>query len=62
MQRFRRLWGFLRPYTGALGLTLFAAIVASVLDGFTFALLIPFLRLLFGAGSAFVTEAPTAAP
>ena len=59
MQRFRRLLGFLRPYTGALGLTLFAAVVASVLDAFTFALLIPFLRLLFGATSAFMTEAPT---
>jgi subfamily B ATP-binding cassette protein MsbA len=48
--------GFLSPYTGALGLTLLAAVVASVLDGFTFALLIPFLRLLFGAANAFVTE------
>jgi subfamily B ATP-binding cassette protein MsbA len=60
MKRFRRLLDFLRPYTGALGLTLFAAVVASILDGFTFALLIPFLRLLFGATSAFATEAPTA--
>ena len=51
--------GFLSPYSGALGLTLIAAVVASVLDGFTFALLIPFLRLLFGATDAFVTEAPT---
>jgi subfamily B ATP-binding cassette protein MsbA len=59
VQRFRRLLGFLRPYTGALGLTLSAAVVASVLDGFTFALLIPFLRLLFGATSAFLTETPT---
>lgn len=59
MQRFRRLLDFVRPYTGALGLTLLAAMIASVLDGFTFALLIPFLRLLFGATSAFVTEAPT---
>ena len=59
MQRFGRLLGFVRPYTGALGLTLLAAVVASVLDGFTFALLIPFLRLLFGATNAFVTEAPT---
>ena len=58
MQRFRRLSGFLRPYTGALGLTLAAAVVASVLDGFTFALLIPFLRLLFGTTTAFATEDP----
>lgn len=51
--------GFLRPYAGVLGVTLAAAIVASVLDGLTFALLIPFLRLLFGASNAFTTEAPT---
>ncbi len=59
MQRFRRLLGFLRPYTGALGVTFLAAVVASALDGFSFALLIPFLRLLFGSTTAFVTEAPT---
>ena len=59
MERFRRLLGFLRPYTGALAVTLLAAVVASVLDGFTFALLIPFLRLLFGATSAIVSDAPT---
>jgi subfamily B ATP-binding cassette protein MsbA len=56
----RRLLGFLSPYAGALGVTLAAAVVASLLDGATFALLIPFLRLLFGATSALVTEAPTA--
>lgn len=59
MRRFNRLLGFLRPYAGILGVTLAAAIVASVLDGLTFALLIPFLRLLFGASHAFATEAPT---
>ncbi len=59
MRRFKRLLGFLRPYAGVLGVTLAAAIVASVLDGLTFALLIPFLRLLFGASNAFTTEAPT---
>lgn len=59
MRRFNRLLGFLRPYAGVLGVTLAAAIVASVLDGLTFALLIPFLRLLFGASNAFTTEAPT---
>jgi subfamily B ATP-binding cassette protein MsbA len=40
-------------------LGLFAAVVASVLDGFTLALLIPFLRLLFGAATG-VAEIPTA--
>ena len=59
MRRFGRLLGFLGPYTGALAIALLAAVVASVLDGFTFALLIPFLRLLFGETSAFATEAPT---
>jgi subfamily B ATP-binding cassette protein MsbA len=56
----RRLLGFLSPYSGALGLTFIAAVVASVLDGLTFALLIPFLRLLFGSEGGILVEAPTA--
>jgi subfamily B ATP-binding cassette protein MsbA len=51
--------GFIRPYTGALVLTFVAAVLASVLDGFTFALLIPFLRLLFGSGASLAAETPT---
>jgi hypothetical protein len=43
-----------------LALTFLATVVASVLDGFTFALLIPFLRLLFGSGPGILTAAPTA--
>jgi subfamily B ATP-binding cassette protein MsbA len=47
MQGFGRLLGFVRPYRGLWLATFVAAVVASVLDGFTLALLIPFLRVLF---------------
>jgi subfamily B ATP-binding cassette protein MsbA len=57
--RYKRLLGYLNPYWGVFGTSLAAAVVASVLDGFTFALLIPFLRVLFEVGSAFA-DAPTA--
>ena len=44
----RRVLGLLRPY-GALFIgTIAATLLASVFDGFTFVLLIPFLRALFG--------------
>ena len=56
MQRFRRLLGFVRPYAAALLLTFVAAVIASVLDGFTFALLISFFRHLFGTGSEMIGE------
>src|SRR5574342_1143156 len=42
-----RLLRLLRPYLPLFALTIGATIVASVLDGFTFVLLIPFLRTLF---------------
>jgi len=49
--RYRELLRFLRPYSalffGGLALTAFA----TVLDGFTFALVIPFLRAVFGQSS-----------
>ncbi len=60
MQGFHRLLGFVRPYTRSLTGCFAAAVVVSVLDGFTFALLIPFLRLLFGAGAGIVADTPTA--
>ena len=51
MGRYRELLRFLRPYSalffGGLALTAFA----TVLDGFTFALVIPFLRAVFGQSS-----------
>src|SRR6266568_6735928 len=48
MGRSARLLSLLRPYTPLFVATIVATIVSSVLDGFTFVLLIPFLRTLFG--------------
>ncbi len=48
MGRGARLLSLLRPYTLLFVTTIVATIVSSVLDGFTFVLLIPFLRTLFG--------------
>ena len=48
MNRAARLLGYVRPYRPAVVLSSAATLVASLLDGLTFALLIPFLRLLFG--------------
>ena len=56
--QYRRLLPFLRPYTGSVLLTVGASFAAAVLDGFSFTLLIPFLRTLFenaplaGSGSS----------
>ncbi len=55
MEPYRRLLAYLRPYRLAFAVSFVAAVVASVLDGFTLALLIPFLRLLFGAESGIAT-------
>lgn len=43
-----RLLQLLRPYSFLFAVAILATVVASVLDGFTVALLIPFLRTLFG--------------
>src|SRR6266581_431126 len=48
MVRGTRLFALLRPYTSLFAATVAATVVSSVLDGFTFVLLIPFLRSLFG--------------
>src|SRR5437870_12692297 len=48
MGRSGRLFLLLRPYTLLFVGNLVATFVASVLDGATFVLLIPFLRALFG--------------
>jgi subfamily B ATP-binding cassette protein MsbA len=48
MSRLGRLLACVRPYRGAFAAGVLAAVLAAVLDGFTFALLIPFLRVLFG--------------
>ncbi|MBI3081912.1 MAG: hypothetical protein HYY94_03185 [Gemmatimonadetes bacterium] len=49
----------MRPYRAAFVAGVLAAVIASTLDGFTFALLIPFLRLLFGLTPT-AAGAPTA--
>ena len=48
MSRGARLLLLLRPYTLLFVTTIVATLVASVMDGATFVLLIPFLRALFG--------------
>ena len=47
MGRSARLVELVRPYLGLMIATITATIVASALDGFTFVLMIPFLRTLF---------------
>ena len=48
MIRSHRLFGLLRPYSLQFAATIATTVISSVLDGFTFVLLIPFLRALFG--------------
>jgi ATP-binding cassette, subfamily B, bacterial MsbA len=48
MGRGARLLSLLRPYSLLFVATIAATVLSSVLDGFTFVLLIPFLRSLFG--------------
>jgi len=48
MGPYRRLLGFLRPHAWRMSAAIASNIVASVLDAFTFTLLIPFLNALFG--------------
>jgi len=56
---FRRLLGYLRPYRRLFALSCAGALLASLFEGLTFSLLLPFLRLLFGAPRAF-SATPTA--
>jgi subfamily B ATP-binding cassette protein MsbA len=49
--RRRRLLGFLRPYGPLVALSLVATMVSSALDGFSFILLMPFLRAIFGGAA-----------
>jgi len=46
-----RLLSLLRPYSLRFAATITATVISSVLDGFTFVLLIPFLRTLFGSAA-----------
>ena len=57
MGRAGRLLAWFRPYRGRFALALALGLLAAVAEGFTYALLIPFLRLLFGAGGAFPESA-----
>lgn len=58
MSRFRKILPFLIPYRTAFALSFAASTAASFLDGFSFALLIPFFRVLFGE-SALPTDDAT---
>ena len=53
MERAERLLAWLRPYRGRFAVALALGLLAALAEGFTYALLLPFLRLLFGAGGAF---------
>src|SRR6059036_3477544 len=48
MGRSARVLGLLRPYAPLFAANIFVTVVASLMDGATFVLLIPFLRALFG--------------
>ena len=52
LRRYRRLLAYGRRYRFLFTVSLAGAVIASTLDGFTFALLIPFLRSLFGGAGA----------
>jgi hypothetical protein len=52
VHRYRQLLQFLRPYLPIFLAALAAAVVSSVMEGFTFVLIIPFLRTVFGNSTA----------
>jgi subfamily B ATP-binding cassette protein MsbA len=52
VHRYRQLLAFLRPYLPLFSAALGAAVLSSVLEGFTFVLIIPFLRTVFGNTTA----------
>ena len=47
MSAYRRLFPFLRPHAWRMAVSIVANLLAAVLDGFSIALLIPFLNILF---------------
>jgi subfamily B ATP-binding cassette protein MsbA len=47
---YRRLLGYLRPFRGRFGLTVLFGTIASILDVFSFVLVIPLLQSLFNTG------------
>jgi len=54
--RYSELFRFVRPYLGLVLAALVATVLGTVFDGFTFALVIPFLRAVFGARSLLPPE------
>jgi subfamily B ATP-binding cassette protein MsbA len=54
--RYPELFRFLRPYLPLILAALVATVVGTLFDGFTFALIIPFLRAVFGASSLLPPE------
>jgi subfamily B ATP-binding cassette protein MsbA len=49
--RYRELLRFVRPYLALVVAALVATVLGTLFDGFTFALIIPFLRVVFGKSS-----------
>ena len=61
MGRYPELLRYVRPYLGLVVAALVATIVGTLFDGFTFALVIPFLRRQL-PGPATATRSPTSPP
>ncbi|MQA88651.1 MAG: ATP-binding cassette domain-containing protein [Gemmatimonas sp.] len=51
MTLYRRILGYLLPHSGLFGISIVAMIVFAALDAYSFALIIPFLDVLFEGGS-----------
>ena len=56
MGRYPELFRFVRPYLALVVAALAATVVGTLFDGFTFALVIPFLRAVFGSSSLLPPE------
>ncbi|OYV67924.1 MAG: hypothetical protein B7Z72_09015, partial [Gemmatimonadetes bacterium 21-71-4] len=56
MGRYRELLRYVRPYLALVVAALVATVVGTLFDGFTFALVIPFLRVVFGQSSLLPPE------
>ena len=56
MGRYSELFRFVKPYLPLVVAALLATVLGTLFDGFTFALVIPFLRAVFGASSLLPPE------
>ncbi len=56
MGRYRELLRYVRPYTALVVAALVTTVLGTLFDGFTFALVIPFLRVVFGKVSLLPEE------